>query len=37
LSSTEEDWDRLPSRLLMTMLAQLYLIRAYQEVLQLAG
>jgi len=38
LSSTEEDWDRLPSRLLMTMLVQLYLIRAFEEeVLQLAG
>ena len=38
LSSTEEDWDRLPSRLLMTMLVHLYLIRAFEEeVLQLAG
>lgn len=38
LSSTEEDWDRFPSRLLMTMLVQLYLIRAFEEeVLQLAG
>jgi 2-oxoisovalerate dehydrogenase E1 component len=38
LSSTEEDWDRLPPTLLKTMLVQLYLIRAFEEeVLQLAS
>jgi 2-oxoisovalerate dehydrogenase E1 component len=38
LSSTDEDWDGFPGDRLMTMLVQLYLIRAFEEeVLDLAG
>ncbi len=38
LSSTDEDWDEAPAQLLTTMLAQLHLVRAFEEeVLDLAS
>lgn len=38
LSSTDEDWDKVSTQVLKTMLVQLYLIRAFEEeVLSLAS